>query len=474
MNGNSERPQFQDQGGLATANPPRLMRWATSRLLAYVASERRVTTRRAKFEAARQRRGQAHVVEYFHQVDDGYSHLAAQLLAALVETYDIELRCHLVPGPRGKNVAEPEMLLPLSRYDAVRIAPHYGLTFPPDAGEPNAERVALASRILAGLDDAEFKAVAPTVGEALWSGSDAELHAVAQSHPPTDAVTAEARTESGAERREELGHYSGAMFHYGGEWYWGVDRLCHLEARLTELGARRQPDPARTESVSSSMAPPRAHMLAPRPDTPTGPREDTGTLTLETYPSIRSPYTAAVFDATVALARETGVQLVVRPVLPMVMRGVPATRAKGVYIFTDAAREARARGITDWANFRDPIGDPVRRGYSLYPWAVSQGRGIEFISAFLRAAFREGVNTNTTRGLRHVVESAGLPWSEAADIVGNDDWMPLIEANRQAMYSFGLWGVPSFRLLGADGEALVHAWGQDRLWLIAKEIQRAL
>ncbi len=121
-----------------------------------------------------------------------------------------------------------------------------------------------------------------------------------------------------------------------------------------------------------------------------------------------------------------------------------------------------------------PIGDPVRRGYSLYPWAVSQGRGIEFISAFLRPAFREGVNTNTTRGLRHVVESAGLPWNEAADVVGNDDWIPLIEANRQAMYSFGLWGVPSFRLLGADGEALVHAWGQDRLWLIAKEIQRAL
>ncbi len=42
------------------------------------------------------------------------------------------------------------------------------------------------------------------------------------------------------------------------------------------------------------------------------------------------------------------------------------------------------------------------------------------------------------------------------------------------MYSFGLWVVPSFRLLNADGESLVHAWAQDRLWLIAKEIQRAL
>ncbi len=50
----------------------------------------------------------------------------------------------------------------------------------------------------------------------------------------------------------------------------------------------------------------------------------------------------------------------------------------------------------------------TQRGYSLYPWADSQGKGVEFISAFLRAAFCEGVNTNTNRGLRHVVESAGL------------------------------------------------------------------
>ena len=458
MNGDSEQAQFQDQGGFATANPPRLMRWATSRLLAHVASERRVATRRARFEAARRRRGEPHVVEYFHQVDDGYSHLAAQLLAPLAETYDIKLVCHLVPGPQGKDAAEPDLLLPLSRYDAAKIATHYGLTFPSGAGAPEIGRVALASRILAGLEDEDFATVAHRVGEALWSGADSALNALAESHSPTDAATAEARTDSGAKRRDQLGHYSGAMFHYGGEWYWGVDRLCHLEARLTELGARRQPGP----------------MLAPRPDTPTGPHKDTGTLTLETYPSIRSPYTAAAFDATVALARETGVRLAVRPVLPMVMRGVPATRAKGVYIFTDAAREARARGIVDWRNFRDPIGDPVRRGYSLYPWAVAQGRGIEFISAFLRAAFREGVDTNKERGLRHVVEAAGLPWSEAADIVGNDDWVPLIEANRQAMYSFGLWGVPSFRLLNPAGEPLAHAWGQDRLWLVAKEIQRVL
>ena len=36
------------------------------------------------------------------------------------------------------------------------------------------------------------------------------------------------RQSSGNNLRNKLGHYSGAMFYYEGEWYWGVDRLYHL------------------------------------------------------------------------------------------------------------------------------------------------------------------------------------------------------------------------------------------------------
>ena len=28
------------------------------------------------------------------------------------------------------------------------------------------------------------------------------------------------------------GHYLSGMLYYGGEWYWGLDRLVHLERRL--------------------------------------------------------------------------------------------------------------------------------------------------------------------------------------------------------------------------------------------------
>ena len=449
--------RFSDQGGFATSNPSPLLRWATSKVLRRIASEEHVAARRAKVESARRKAGGAHVVEYFHQVDDGYSHLAAQLLSPLLERYDIELVCHVVPAPSGANAPEPELLANLSAYDAVRVAPHYGLQFPANAA-PDPKLAEAAVGVLAGVDGAEFAQLAPRLGEAVWRGSPDALRSAAEGREPLDAEAVQQALASGAARRKKLGHYSGAMFHYGKEWYWGVDRLCYLEQRLADLGARR------TDS---------ADLLAPRPAIEMPEMKADGALALEFYPSIRSPYTAVAFDQTVDLARRSGVTLRIRPVLPMVMRGVPATRAKGAYIFSDSAREARAAGM-DWGELYDPIGKPVERCYALWPWAVRQGRGAELLSAFLRAAFLEGVNTNRESGLRHVVESAGLDWQEAQVHLGDTEWEEEIEANRVAMYELGLWGVPSFRLVKADGETALAVWGQDRLWLVSREIKRLL
>lgn len=450
--------QFKEQGGAATMDPGAPLRWATSRLMTGLCRPQRQARQRARLERARARAGDAHVVEYFHQVEDGYSHLAAQVLPALAERYDVQLVCHLVSGPLGKNAAEPELLLRLSRYDAFHVAGEYGLEFPRHDAELPPELVALAAGILAAQPHADFVARAADVSRALWAGDAAALQQLAASYgSATDAVT-RARIAAGTARREALGHYSGAMLYYAGEWYWGVDRLYHLEQRLAELGADRQAG---------------APLLVPRPGIDSGPLQDDGRLTFEVYPSLRSPYTAISFDRAVKLARDTGVNLVIRPVLPMVMRGVPATRQKGMYIFWDTAREARAAGVP-FGNFYDPIGDPARRGYSLYPWASAQGKGIDLISAFLRCAFAEGVNLTRDKGLRKVVEMAGLDWSQAQQIIGQPGWESLLEDNRQAMYGSGLWGVPSFRLLDESGQPVLSLWGQDRLWLFAREIQRQL
>ena len=449
--------QFKEQGGAATMDPGVILRWLTSRVMSHVTRPARLERARRKAERSRAKAGDRHRVEYFHQAEDGYSHLAAQVLNRLADRYDIDLVCHLVSGPSGNNSPEPDLLLQLSRYDAQKVASEYGLTFPSHPEAPDPALISLAESVLAAQTSAEFAEHAEAVGAALWSGDKAALLQYAKQWGQADTRSVAQCIESGNERLRALKHYSSAMFYYGGEWYWGVDRLYHLERRFRELGVDR-----------NAGLPP----LAPRP-VETGTLKDNGSLTLEFFPSMRSPYTAISFDRTVKLARETGVNLVVRPVLPMVMRGVPATRQKGMYIFSDTAREAAAAGVP-FGNFYDPIGDPVRKGYALYQWACEQGRGNEFFSAFLRCAFALGVNLNRPKGLQQAVEMAGLNWSAAQTHTDDESWEVLLEANRGAMYEAGLWGVPSFRLTDKKGKECLAIWGQDRLWLVAREIQRQL
>ena len=450
--------RFADQGGVASSNPPALVRWLTSKVMTRMTAPATVDRRRARAERARVRKGEPHRLEYFHQVDDAYGHLAVQLLRPLAEAYDVELVPYLVSVEADRNLPEPELLPPLARHESARLAPYYGLRFPEAAEAPSADAVALARAILANVAPAGFPEAAVAVGDALWTGDSARLDALAAELGRADEAVTTARLAEGNARRAAAGHYSAAMFLHDGEWYWGADRAYLLEERLAALGARRE----------GGSAP-----VCPRPEIRFGPLRDEGTLTLEVFPSLRSPYTAVIFETALELIERTGVRGVVRPVLPMVMRGVSVTRQKGAYIFSDAAREARALG-RPFGPFYDPIGEPVRRAYSLWPWAREQGRGEAFLASFLRAAFSEGVDTNRDSGLRHVVEAAGLSWEEARGVVDGDAWEDELEENRLAMLEMGCWGVPSFRLRDRQGGTVLAVWGQDRLWLVSHEIQRLL
>lgn len=450
--------QFKEQGGAATMDPGPVRRWLTSKMMTAMSSEDRQNKQRQKAEAKRIKAGDPHCVEYFHQVDDGYSHLAAQVLQRFSERYQVELKCHLVDGPVGDNSPEPDLLSRLSRYDAFHTAPHYDLDFPEHDSPLAPDLTRKATAILAGLNNSEFIANAASVGNAMWYSNAAKLTELASTLGTASADDTAEKLARGNTRRGELKHYSGAMFFYAGEWYWGVDRLYHLEQRLAGLGLDNTPG---------------APLLAPRPAIESGPLRDDGRLTLEIYPSLRSPYTAVIFDQTVELANKVGIKLKVRPVLPMVMRGVPATREKGMYILFDAGREARTIGAS-FGPCADPIGEPARRAYSLLAWAEQQGKKMQFISSFLKCAWTDAINTNNDRGMKIAVERAGLDWSQAEKLIGQPGWEEELEANRLAMYDMGLWGVPSYRLLDEGGNSVLEIWGQDRLWMVSREIQDQL
>jgi len=431
-------------------DPSRLLRFLVSKRLSGFANAGRKAKKRVAVEKKRKAQGLPHVVEYFHQVDDPYSHLMAQVVAQFAESYDIEVVPHLIRATGGRSQPEEEKLAVWARRDCGLIAPHYGLSFPDNAGVvPEPELQQAANRALTKLGAKDFLNQVEGISTSLWSDGSIDAGQVT-------VEEAEAALKAGSARLAELDHYSGAMLYYAGEWYWGVDRLFHLEERLRELGVCKEPGQP---------------YIAPRPELDVRGVDASG-LQLHFFPSLNSPYTAIIYDNTIELSRACKINLHHKPVLPMVMRGVPATPSKVAYIFFDVKRESEFLGVP-FGNTVITIGEPTRQSYSLMPWAKSLGKDVELLSTLLRYAFAEGIALHRKKNIKRAVEEVGLEWTEALKHLGGEDWKPFIEKHQDEMVEgMGLWGVPSYRLCGPDGEPDLEVWGQDRLWLVAAEIRR--
>jgi 2-hydroxychromene-2-carboxylate isomerase len=147
----------------------------------------------------------------------------------------------------------------------------------------------------------------------------------------------------------------------------------------------------------------------------------------------------------------------------MVMRGLSVPRNKRMYIALDTAREAFERNIP-FGRLNDPVGRPTERGLSLMPYAEREGKGERYVLSFLHGVWAEGLDAGSDRGLRTIVERAGLSWQQARMELNKQAWRAVAEDNRAELFSLGLWGVPSFRV------GNTAAWGQDRLWVVQEAL----
>ncbi len=441
-------------------------------------SEARQRRQRGRVERARRARGEPHRIDYFHQPDDPYSALAAAALPALARRYEIALVAHVVGPPDDAAAPERDRLAAWSRLDASRLARRHGLRFEDPGRAPSPAALAVAThRLLEASASGRFvDAAADTTLEA-WA---APADGTAPPGPPGDAA---AHLAASATRRARLGHYLGATFHYGGEWYWGIDRLHHLERRLQALGAARagvegvlfEPD-LEDDRDGGTTGAGAGEGVADRHDRddPGAPghggpsreaRSPADAPVLDFWFSLRSPYTAIAAPRVIRLARRHGATLRLRGLLPMVMRGLPVPPAKRRYIATDAAREARLHGVP-FGRIVDPVGRPAERGLAVMAHALRAGRGEAFLLSFLQGAWAEGVDAGAERGLRGLCERAGLDWGDCRAALADDAWRADAERHRTALFERGLWGVPSL----AVGD--VAAWGQDRLWVAREALRR--
>lgn len=415
----------------------------TSRLL----SRERLLKQRSAAERARVRRGEPHQIHYFHQVDDPYSALAAASLVPLAARYDVDLLVHIVGPPPDAAAPERDKLIAYSRKDAQLLARHYNLDFRDPGRQPSNQALDLAAgKCVAAVEAGRFTEVAEALSACLWTaGADPVEALLSCADLPLASHSAVSSHLAASDAlRQRLGHYLGATFFYAGEWYWGIDRLHHLERRLRDLGAHKS-------DVQGPLFPPARDTREPLGITNPAP--------IDFFFSLRSPYSAIVAPRIFELGRMAGTVVRLRFVLPMVMRGLPVPRSKRQYIIYDAAREAYEQGIP-FGRLNDPVGRPTERGLALIPYAERAGRGQEYVLSIMRGIWAEGIDVGSERGLRKIVERAGLSWDQALSALKDDAWRTTAEINRAELFSMGLWGVPSFR----TGTTAV--WGQDRLWAV--------
>lgn len=420
-------------------------------IAAYLGRGPRIVRRWHRVKRAVTRRPR--VVTLYHQVDDPYSHLLVQALRPVVARCDVQLRPVLVPPPAADADPEPAKRLAFALRDARELAEHLSVDFPAGAVAPPADRTRRVNAVLlAERPAAEWLEVAVRLGDALWRDDGDALAAMVRQYGTVPGQAVRPTLEANYQALRKAGHYMGAMLHYEGEWYWGIDRLPYLVARLVAEGAAEVFEPVTERGVS----------------VPAAPVVD-GRVPVEVFFSFRSPYSYLAIERLRQLRDTLPMDLVLRPVLPMVTRGLTVPRDKVLYITRDAKREADRLGIP-FGRICDPLGEGVARCIAVF-CRVHQARGARVAHDFAAAAFAgiwsRAVDVATDAGLRQVATEAGVEDCVQAALA-DEPWRATVEDNRLALSELGLWGVPSFRL------GSWSTWGQDRLWMVERRVEAAL
>lgn len=388
-------------------------------------------------------------LDVYFDIADPWSFLAGQAVERLLAAYPVELAFHVITPPASDVDPAPQLRGKYAVRDAQSLAAYWDVDFP-GKKEPDPGMLRDIGTVLVRERPAkEQLAAAMELTRALWS-SDKKLLVTLLGKWGQDShgAVAPILNTSYADLRK-AGHYQGAMIHWNGQWYWGVDRLSYLEAALAaDLGA------------------PVANVVKPRPEAERGAeRLSAKPLACDFWFSFRSPYSYLALEQIEGVLAPHAVPLALRQVAPLVTRGLPMPTVKRLYIVRDAKREADRLGIP-FGEICDPLGPGVTNCLAIQHFANHRGAGLAFARSAMRGIWSEARDVADYVDLRFIVERAELPWEEAKAVLDSPDGPKAAHENAADLNGIGLWGVPAFRVGDYVG------WGQDRLPLLADLLRR--
>jgi 2-hydroxychromene-2-carboxylate isomerase len=377
-------------------------------------------------------RGVDGAVEWYHDAGDPWSGLLAQVLQEFRDRFDVPVRPYTVSAIESPYRVEADRFFSYALHDSRLLAEFHGLQKPEHLPERQD-----ADSVNALLCDYE-------------QDIDEYLDVAVQSHQqlfheasPVIPHRTSRQPRINRKRLEDRGHYQSGMLHYHGEWFWGIDRLPLLEQILRK---ERRGNGSCVFTYPEQVEPWKGD-------------------TIECYFSFRSPYSYIALPRIYDVADRYDLELVLKPVLPMVNRGLEVPFKKKRYILLDTAREAYRHNIV-FGRIRDPLGQGVENAIAVFS-TLTQDYKRQFAWSAMNGAWARGLNLAKQRDLEKVAIEAGVEGWQVEEALATDAWRRETEENLHELMDLGMWGVPAFKL----GDHF--AWGQDRIPILRAGVARA-
>lgn len=412
-----------------------------SYLAAIICSKRMRRIRHGLSELCRKISRKGHRASFYFDLEDPYSYLLLYVVEELEQAFQISFDVHVVAPRDPAYIPDPEALERYSLVDAGYLAQAWGLDFPTLI--PTQKRLksdALRILLQPRTTTAEWLQTAKETMDAYWHGDFSALHKLLQQNKTLDAFDVSAKLKENTEALYKSGFYMAAAIYYRGEWYWGLDRLYLLKDRLKRLSAQEHdtwlyPDWGRVR-------------------VPSKPKDS-----VDLYFSFRSPYSYIAIARLFKNQSDYPIERInLKPVLPMVTRGLSVPNAKKMYILKDAARVAHFEGI-EFGRVWDPLGKGVSQALAIFHNTPSDKR-LAVTYRLMNDIWSKGVDVSSNAYLNSVTAEFKLPVDKIIHSNSNKTYAHDAEMNRKVLHRLGLWGVPSF------SKGTLAVWGQDRMPLI--------
>jgi len=395
--------------------------------------------------------GQKAQAEVYLSLNDPHSFMLVQMLSRLAVNYHLTFKVLFIWGTLPGITICPKLYRQWAIKDANLIAEKYQLVDIKD--EPTSASLTTGQQIW------QFKvnniANAEQIFIHTWGNQFSEHF---QTSTPT--INHQVKNQT---RLKAKGHYAPASILFAGSWYVGVERLYHFENMLKKLALVDDLTEALMRKNQLNQTVNQQNFPHKIVDINAAQPANAVSEPLVIYLSLRSPYSYLGFVQAINLAGQYKIELVIKPVLPLLMRGAAMPLVKQKYIYLDALREAKKLGI-EFNGFTDPLGVGVMNAYRLFAWAQQQGKAHEYMLACFKAIYVNGIDLANPEHIETIYKDLSLNVEDGYGYQEQHDWQQWADLNQVELTNLNLWGVPSF----SYGKS--SYWGQDRILVLEKEI----